>query len=350
MAAYSFLDRLLHRLALQSLSTAELSFDIDQRMVDTDPNDITGARHVFVSGLARAGTTVLMRQFHATGAYRSLTYRDMPFVLAPNLWQKLSGASQGAGVAVERAHGDGILVDAESPESLDEVFWRVFAGDDYISKTHLIPHSPDAELVQKYVGYINAILNAQGERKPLYLSKNNNNILRLKAIRQAFPQALILIPFRAPLSHAGSLLRQHQHFTKVHAEDPFSQSYMTWLAHHEFGADHRPFRFDEAAQGQASPHSKDSLDYWLEIWCVTYEWLERTAPDDAIFVCYEDLCSDTTVWGRLADLAGLSTESAQTETFKLGRSPTDTKADPALADRASSLYTRLANKAREALH
>ena len=93
MAAYSFLDQLLHRLALQVGPIAEMSFDIDQRMVDADPKEIVGERHVFVSGLARAGTTILMRRFHATGAYRSLTYRDMPFVLAPNLWRKLMRSS-----------------------------------------------------------------------------------------------------------------------------------------------------------------------------------------------------------------------------------------------------------------
>jgi len=349
MVAYSSLDRVLHRLALQSLSIAELSFDIDQRMVAADPQDIIAERHVFVAGLARAGTTALMRRFHATGAYRSLTYQDMPFVLAPNLWRKLSGGSQNVSAAVERAHGDGILVDAQSPESLDEVFWRLFAGDDYLSERQLIPHTPDADLTRKFVGYVNAILNAQDERKLLYLSKNNNNILRLGAIRQAFPQALILVPFREPLSHAGSLLRQHRHFIKVHREDPFSLSYMTWLAHHEFGEDHRPFQFDRGRGQSAQLSDIDSLNYWLEIWCATYEWLASNAPTDAIFVCYEDLCGDTEVWARLAELAGGAAESGQEEPFRLGRWSVDAEADADLLERATIIYSRLMDQARAAL-
>lgn len=78
MSDYSFLDQLLHRVALQSAAVAEMRFDMDQRMVRNDPEEVVEERHVFVSGLARDGTTVLMRNFYATGEFRSLTYRDMP--------------------------------------------------------------------------------------------------------------------------------------------------------------------------------------------------------------------------------------------------------------------------------
>lgn len=349
MAAYSFLDQLLHRLALQAVPIAAMSFDLDQRMVVTDPEDIVGERHVFVSGLARAGTTVLMRHFHATGEYRSLTYRDMPFVLAPNLWRKLARSSKRDVAAAERAHGDRILVDVDSPESLDEVFWRIFAGAEYIEKTHLKPHSPNPEAMWKYVCYVNAILNAQGTHVPRYLSKNNNNILRLNGIRRAFPQALILIPFRDPLSHAGSLLRQHRNFTKTQVEDRFVRSYMTWLVHHEFGHDHRPFRFGEDGPTRASLYDIDTIEYWLDIWCATYEWLERSAPEDAIFVCYEYLCSGTEVWSRLAKIAGIMTGWEKYDTFRLSNVRVEAANDLNLAEQASDIYARLADRARAAL-
>jgi len=349
MAAYSFLDQLLHRLALQAVPIAELSFDIDQRMVGTDPKDIVGERHVFVSGLARAGTTVLMRHFHATGAYRSLTYRDMPFVLAPNLWRKLARSSKRDVAAAERAHGDRIFVDVDSPESLDEVFWRIFAGEEYIEKTHLKPHSPDPETTWKYVCYVNAILNAQDTRLPRYLSKNNNNILRLNGIRGAFPQALILIPFRDPLSHAGSLLRQHRNFVEMQAESRFVRSYMTWLVHHEFGHDHRPFRFGEDGRSVPSSYGTNAIEYWVDMWCATYGWLERSAPEDAIFVCYEDLCGGMEVWTRLATIAGITTVREEDETFRLSNVRVEPTNDLDLAEQASAIYARLVDRGRAAL-
>lgn len=343
---YSFPDRLLHRLALNCALIAEVGFDLDQATVQTDPGRIVHQRHVFVSGLARAGTTVLMRRFHATGRYRSLTYRDMPFVLAPNLWRRLSLISRRDIKSTERAHGDEVLVDSDSPESFDEVFWRIFAGHEYIANNWLEPHAPHEDLVKKYVRYVNAILSVPDSRMGRYLSKNNNNILRLGAIPQAFPKALILIPFREPLQHASSLLRQHRRFLEMQTQRQFTLAYMTWLGHHEFGLGHRPFRFEGAAP---STYPADTLDYWLHLWCEAYSWLERSNPKAALFVCYEDLCSRPETWRRLAELADISAADDCGNPFKLSERPVTASFDGRLADRATAIYTHLVAHARDEL-
>ncbi len=343
---YGLLDRVLHRLALQYAPIAELSFDLDQGMVRRDHGEIVDRQHVFVTGLARAGTTVLMRRFHASGLYRSLTYRDMPFVLAPNFWRRVSSLSRKDVAAAERAHGDSVLVDVDSPESLDEVFWRVFAGDEYIARDCLRPHQPSADVIERYVRYVNAILMAQDTQCERYLCKNNNNILRLGAIHRAFPRALVLIPFREPRAHAESLLRQHRQFSKMQRERPFTLSYMTWLGHHEFGLDHRPFRF--GPESTASPRDPESLDYWLHLWCEVYAWLERSKNDAALFVCYEDLCDQPATWSRLAGLAGLTGEREQSgDAFRQStRGGDPVAADRALVERAQAIYERLVTRAR----
>ncbi len=162
---YSFLDRVLHRLALHYTPIADVSFDLDQASVHADVSDVRSRKHVFVSGLARAGTTLLMRTFHATGRFRSLTHRDMPFVLAPNLWRRMSRVSQRDLARAERAHGDNVLVDADSPESLDEVFWRIFAGNEYLEREQRRRTRPPEELIEKYVRYVSAILAASGLKR-----------------------------------------------------------------------------------------------------------------------------------------------------------------------------------------
>jgi hypothetical protein len=320
-----------------------MSAELDQMTIGADPSQVVLQKHVFVTGLARAGTTILMRRFHATGQFRSLTYRDMPFVLAPNLWRRLSRISRRDIALSERAHGDNLLVDADSPESLDEVFWRIFAGDEYLESDCLKPHAPGAELVDKYVRYVNAILAANEPRIDRYLSKNNNNILRLGALHRAFPNALLLIPFRDPLQHAQSLLRQHRRFSELQAGNEFVLSYMTWLGHHEFGLDHRPFRFDGAAPA-AWP--ANTLSYWLQLWCETYSWLERSKPATAFFVCYEDLCTRAQTWGRLAELAAIPARNDVGEPLKLNERRVDGDFDRALADRAAAIYDRLLAQAR----
>lgn len=343
---YSFLDRLLHKLALHFPAVAEMSFDLDQILVRDDPTRIVQQRHVFVSGLARAGTSVLMRRFHATGNFRSLTYRDMPFVLAPNFWRRLSQLSRRNLERTERAHGDSVLIDADSPESLDEVFWRIFSGSEYLGVDRLTPYVPDDDVVRKYVRYVNAVLAADEPRRNCYLSKNNNNILRLGALFRAFPRALVLIPFRDPLQHAASLLNQHRRFVELQTNRPFMLSYMNWLGHHEFGLGHRRFRFGDAAPCQ---FPAESLDYWLHLWCETYSWLEHSKPGAALFVCYEDLCRQNQTWRRLAELAGVLASQESGDAFRLSDRPVRDPADPGLALRSTAIYERLVTTARAAL-
>ena len=50
--------------------------------------------HVFVTGMARSGTTILLQALHDTGKFASLTYADMPIVLSPNLWSKFNNNNQ----------------------------------------------------------------------------------------------------------------------------------------------------------------------------------------------------------------------------------------------------------------
>ncbi|MDX2470459.1 MAG: sulfotransferase [SAR324 cluster bacterium] len=335
---YGLLDKLLHYLALQIGPVAELSFDLDQNSIKIDPEATAKQKHVFVSGLARAGTTVLMKQFHSTGQYRSLEYNDMPFILAPNLWRKLSSISQKERVDAVRAHGDNIVVNVDSPESLDEVFWRVFSGSSYLFKDHLSPYNPTKDTIQKFVRYVAAIIASGTEQEDLYLSKNNNNIMRLGAIGRAFPNALIVIPFRDPLNQAYSLLNQHLRFLKIHKEDSFSLSYMKWLSHHEFGLDHRPFQF-ESSKPNLFP--LDSLDYWLQIWTETYGWVLKNRPKTAKLVCYEKLCTKPKIWDELANLAGIDESRLASDELKLVSRSIDVDVDPSLRKRAKDLYAEL---------
>lgn len=339
MADYGLLDRILHRAALQLTPVAAMSFDIDQRGVRV-PEAISSAAHVFVSGLARAGTTVLMRRLYASGAFCSLTYRHMPFILAPNTLGRMIRGAARRDMRSERAHGDRIMVSIDSPESLDEVFWRVFDGANYIHRDHLLPHAADAEDAEKYVAYIAAILKADPSQRGRYLSKNNNNILRLRTIATVLPGAVFLVPFRDPLSHADSLMKQHANFLKQQTDDRFVLAYMSWLVHHEFGLDHRPFRFSDKGAATLAALDPGALDYWLELWCQTYAWLERTAPERAVFVPYEDLCEDPAVWNAIAGLCGIAAEDEE-ETFVISAHSADAAAAGPRFEQARALYDRL---------
>jgi hypothetical protein len=330
---YSALDRLLHRVVLGHRWMGEVLFDLDG--LSAGKIGEASQAPVYVTGLARAGTTILMRALHGSGMFASLTYADMPMVMAPNFWAKFSRASRKDRVARERAHGDGIMVDFDAPEALEEVFWRSYCGSDYITTDSLIPHNPSDEVIEAYRVYQRRICHRY--RAPRYLAKNNNLMLRLLPLARAIPDAAFLVAVRDPLAQAASLRNQHARFSGA---DRFVRSYMTWLAHHEFGADHRPYRLP----GQPVPSGDpDTIDYWLSLWAACYGYLaDRIAegPGNIHIVVYERLCEDPAAWEEIAGLVGIARTDAGFRRVDT-RAETAADADPALLAHARDLYDRL---------
>jgi len=121
----------------------------------------------------------------------------------------------------------------------------------------LTPMTADQGIINVFRKYIAGLLKINNSNR--YLSKNNNNILRLSSLKKTFPHAVIIVPYRDPVQQSLSLYQQHCRFIKLHREDKFSRDYMKWLVHHEFGSDHRFFAVDKAA----STKSSDKPDYWL---------------------------------------------------------------------------------------
>lgn len=306
MNDYGLLARMLHRLVLGSGFVRQFSYEIDQLVGEAiaprNSRVAAGAgQHVFICGLARAGTSILLQLLHDSGEFRSLTYRDMPFVLAPRLWRKTRDKHNAPASDRERAHADGLSVSFDSPEAFEEVFWMTFAGEHFLRPSHLKEHEADEQLIALFRRYIAAVLssNLQGTNTR-YLSKNNNNVLRLATLRRAFPDAIIVVPFRHPIDHAQSLCRQHRQFCKLHKTDKFAFNYMRWLGHFEFGLDHRPFIFSNATASISRKSSLDTPPYWLNYWAATYEAILADAGAKTYIVDYDELCrSPCEILGRL---------------------------------------------------
>jgi Sulfotransferase family len=343
-AKYNFTSKLLHHLAINSNFRCEVLFDIENFKFSKILESSTNDHHVFVCGLARSGTTVLMRALYQSGKFSSLTYRDMPFVLAPNMWSKITNRHGNSTKRMTRAHDDGILIDFDSPEALEEVFWRVFAGKDYIYPTHLVPHEAEHDVIAAFQDYI-ALINLKYSRNR-YLSKNNNNILRLSSITDAFPNAVVFIPFREPLQHAFSLFKQHQNFVFQHREDKFSEKYMSWLVHHEFGLDHRPFQL---VNNICQHKDTNAIDYWLCQWINTYSYLlekVKKSTTNIFFVGYEDICNEgQNVWEKITEIAKI--QKNNDFEFILKKVNVPTHINEMLEQNASEIYLKLLDASRK---
>jgi len=86
---YNFLDRTLHHIAFSVPGVQKLMADIETDLNKKELADIESTNEVFVTGLPRSGTTLLLDFLYKTDEFCTYSYRHMPFILAPLLWKKL---------------------------------------------------------------------------------------------------------------------------------------------------------------------------------------------------------------------------------------------------------------------
>jgi hypothetical protein len=308
-ADYSLIDRWLHRLALARPGVQVGLAEIESDMYGKALARVPAGGEVFVTGLPRAGTTLVLDLLHATGEFASLTYRQMPFVAAPLLWSRISSPFRRRAVTRERAHGDGMEVSYDSPEAFEEVVWLAYLRDRYVRDDRLLPLGADAydpEFAASFRSFVQkcrllAAGDGEPEDAPRYLAKNNANVSRLALLARLCPESRMVVPFREPLSHVGSLMKQHALFCERHDADPFGRDYMAWLGHFEFGRVLKPFDHGGWLADETAPTSPDA-GFWLRYWTATYAHALAEAGPQVLFVDFDALLADgRPVLERVAD-------------------------------------------------
>ena len=85
-------------------------------------------RPTCICGWARSGTTILLTLLAEHPETTTHRYRDFPALSTPWAWNWfVDRAARGNEQPSERAHGDGLMVTADSPEAFDEVLWAAFS-------------------------------------------------------------------------------------------------------------------------------------------------------------------------------------------------------------------------------
>lgn len=302
---YSGSTRLLHNLAFASVPAQLVLADLEDKLYLKQTNPESADHPVLITSLPRAGTTLLLELCYATGEFATHSYRYMPFVFTPLFWQRLTRSMQTTGEAQERAHGDGMLVHEDSPEAFEEMLWMAHWEKPY-HKHHInLWNTGDKDdflrffrhHMRKVVNLHNRQTQAPASR---YISKNNLNIARIDWLLKHIPTAKIVVPFRHPLNHADSLLRQHLRFLSIHEHDAFARHYMAGIGHFDFGANLRPVNFDDWLRQEDLPPASD-INFWLAYWACAYRYLLGKAHPNIVFVDYDGLCQDPEK--RLSQLA-----------------------------------------------
>lgn len=283
---YSPMDKALHLYAFSSSAQSTLA-GLENRLWRKRIQNTPNQRPIFVTSLPRAGTTILLELLARQNEFASPTYRHMPFTMAPLLWGRYSRLLRKSGAKAERAHGDGIEVDFESPEAFEEMVWMAFWKDRYTDQNISLWEAEDRHA--EFESFLDQHMRKVIIGKPgatSYVSKNNANIARLPLLKALYPESRILVPVREPLAQVQSLMRQHQRFSDLHQRDRFARQYMEGIGHFEFGAALRPIAF---AGAPSSSEGAEHVDYWLRYWIAAYEHVLTHAPRDTVFVDHEAL-------------------------------------------------------------
>ncbi|MCA8998441.1 MAG: sulfotransferase [Planctomycetaceae bacterium] len=256
-------------------------------------------RPVFISGIARSGSTILLEVLAAHRDVGTHQYRDFPMLYTPVWWSQATEKQTRRSLPVERAHGDGILVTPESPEAMEEVLWMGFFPDAHNSQRSQIldQDTSNPPFEQFYGDHVRKLLYVR--KRTRYVSKGNYNFSRLAYLQKIFPDARFVVPVRHPVQHIASLMKQHRLFTEGEERYPRALAHMQRVGHFEFGLDRRPIHIgnpDTIHRILDLWNSGEEVRGWACYWNALYEWVWKQLQENDTLraatqvIRYEDLC------------------------------------------------------------
>ncbi len=255
---------------------------------------------VYVCGLARSGSTILLELLASVEGVVTHRYKDFPPIYIPFWWNwLLDRLPKKKAEPVERTHLDGIEVTPDSPEAFEEVLWMRFFPHlhDPAFSNVLDERTENPGFETFYKDHIRKLLLVR--RGARYVTKGNYNITRLKYILKLFPDARFVIPVRRPAAHIASLVKQHALFCEGERKNPRMLEHMRRVGHFEFGLDRRPINTDAGHRTQEiidQWEGGEEIRGWARYWSQIHGHLADELDahpglrDACLIVRYEDFC------------------------------------------------------------
>jgi len=274
---------------------------VETRVLRADVEAVPLESPVYICGLARAGSTLLLEFLAEAPGFASHVYGDFPLLWTPYWAHWLRAHTpKPKETPHERANGDRIAVTRTSPEALEEPLWMEFfpGRHDPTVDQVLDANAYNETFTRFYSAHIRKLLLARGAGR--YLAKGNYNVSRIGYLRHLFPDVRIVLTVRSPVAHVASLLRQDRRFTAWSAADRSIARQLARSGHFEFGPQKRAIAFGDTAEAtriQACFDSGRTVEGYARQWAAVYDWLERTLSADAgladccHIVDYERLCA-----------------------------------------------------------
>lgn len=354
---YSLTDRLLHRVAFSCIGAQKALSEVEDSLFARRLSGVRVEQPLFITSLPRAGTTILLEILESLDEFVSHSYLDMPFLLIPLLWDSISSGfrQDNSDAEFQRAHGDGMTIRYDSPEAFEEVLWKAYWPEKYLVDRITTWYADDRDTYNEFPAFlrkhiVKLLALRAGDRvlSSRYLSKNNGNVSRIPTLLELFPDATVLVPFRNPVDHVGSMYRQHIRFSRIHREEPFVSRYMSDIGHFDFGENLRPVNFDWWLDDHVVAQP-DSPDFWLMYWCAGFNHLLSISDSRVVFLDYDAFCrSPESVARQVARKIAVLRPSRLVESVGRLREPNsyrddDMGLDQSLLEQASDIHGRLKN-------
>lgn len=278
---------------------------IETKLLAPDLPDAPAAAPIYISGLARSGSTILLEILARHPDCTSHRYQDFPFLFTPYWWNTLLKFSPSKSrKAQERAHGDGIMITPESPEAMEEMLWMAFfehlhdpTQSNVLGRTTSYP-----EFETFYRDHIKKLLLARKRKR--YVSKGNYNISRMAYLQRLSPDAKFILPIRDPVSHVASLVRQHKRFSDAGHADKRATAHMSQVGHFEFGLNRIPVNtgnVQRIQEIQAAWKNGEEIRGFALYWDMIYRFVYDQLNADPILakstkiLSHATLCADPNI-------------------------------------------------------
>ena len=265
-------------------------------------NELTIDRPIYIVGLARAGTTIILEMLGKHPFLASHKYRHLLMPYFPHRFSRIVDQSKFFTKPRERIHKDGIIVTRESSEAVEETFWQDFFTNNHNEDISNVMNGAmsNPKFEQFYRNHIRKLLINQ--RRSRYLAKNNYNITRLEYLHQLFPNVKFLLIVRNPVNQIASLIKQTKLFIEMEENHHFLIDWHRLTGHSEFGYSQLCINTgDNAIIHKIRRLWKNEKTYvkgWAYYWSSIYDYVmnlldeNRKIKDSTLIIRYEDLCDN----------------------------------------------------------
>ena len=274
---------------LGNIETAFLKNRIDKIKIE---------KPVYITGLARAGSTILLEFLSKSKEAATHRYTDFPAIYTPYFWGSfLDKVLPKNPKEQERPHKDGIMITLSSPESMEEMLWRSFFKNLHNPKKNsILSNNVKNDKFEKfYKEHLKKIILKRGSTR--YISKANYNLTRIPYIKKLFPTAKSILLVRDPKKHIASFIKTDKYVSDIQKKHPLVLSHFNKSAHFEYGLNKKPVNCgSDNSDIMELFKSGENVRAWARYWSRINRYLfeisnSKELAGSTLLIKYEDLCS-----------------------------------------------------------